>query len=370
MSNEKEVRNIRRGQVFYLSKEKDGRTVSEPYIVLSNNRCNESSAFIHAAPVRQGEADPDRYYHCGFSGTCHKSMFVDVSRTTLISRDKFNDQTYSAAQSFYTVNNTDLLNSIEEALCQQLGITKNYVVYSETQATQTQRNQEPIQVTINMNITGLDTNATPVTVTAEPVITAVQKKEPDVFVEPEQVRKSVEKVYQTPVLEVTSPTQSNDPSSTRVHSKYEGYHRTVLSKSEQIRLIDTILSEAKPFGGKLSSNQIATKLGLSYTTVYRYTRELVKNGGTIKLGRTKRENTKKVKHSALGFAHRRCEHILVKPDYKGISTTTLEKAVELFNNGGAQAVVKCLPNTFPNEHSVRNFIFRNCAKVEVDKADK
>ena len=351
---------IRRGQVFYISK--DAQSGAQPYIVLSNNKCNETSDAVHVAPIRAGLADMNKYYQCPFTGTCNRDMFVDAAKTTLVSKNLLVEANYSAAMSYYTVNNSYLITRIEEALCQQLGITKNYVVYGDTEPTE--KKPEPIQVTINMNITGMD-GASPVTVTAEPVITAVQKKEPDVFIEPEMAQESIDKTLEA--SKIVDIKQVNATRYNRVHSKHAGYHRTVLSKKEQDDLINTIMNESKSFGGKLSTNQIADKLGLSYVTVYRYTKELVKNGGTIKVGRTKKENAKETMHSPLGFAHRRCEHILVKSTYKNISTSTLEKAVDFFNEGGAQLVLEKLPNTFQNEHAVRNFIFRNCAKVEGDK---
>ena len=362
---------IRRGQVFYISK--DAQSGPQPYIVLSNNKCNETSDAVHAAPIRTGPADVNKYYQCPFTGTCNRSMFVDAAKTTLISKERLTEANYSAPMSYYTVNNSYLITRIEEALCQQLGITKNYVVYGDTEPTE--KKQEPIQVTINMNITGMDSTS-PVTVTAEPVITAVQKKEPDVFIEPKMVQESIDKTLEA--SKIVSVTETSNPElavvingrtkrRTAVWVKPNTDHRTIFTREEQRNIIETIMTKSKAFGGYLSGAQIAKELGISPVTVQRYTRELLDNKNQGSKVRRKVQTATPKRVTPPSDANKRHVYMLVKSDYKDIPATTLEKAVSLYNEGGYKAVMENLPNTFKSAHCLRNFLFRNCAKVEGDK---
>lgn len=339
-------REVKRGQVFYLS-------TNEPYIVLSNNQSNETSEFVHAAPIKDGTGDASKYYHCPFSGTCHKSKFVDVSETTLIPKSKFTDRTYSAAQSYYTVNNAELLSLIDEALCQQLGITKNYVVYGEAQTTQSQRNPEPIQVTINMNITGLDTNATPVTITAEPVITAVQKKKPDVFIEPEQVRKSVETVATmtaTMAEEKVVPKTNKGSHGNYVRSMTP--NKTRFGDSERDKIVKTIQEKSKHFNGTMTNVQIAKELGVSLTTVNRYVQKVHSNSG--------------VKYKF--FGRKRSVYAPFRNmSYKGLTFEAMETLTRQYNENGAKWMVDTYPQMFKNISSVYAFLTGYCYKVNDGK---
>ena len=260
---------IRRGQVFYIPKVKNGQSVHEPYIVLSNNRCNESSNAIHVAPIRVGLASMDKYYQCGFTATCNRDMYVDAAGTTLIDKTQFTEDRYSSAMSFYTVNNKLLLESIEEALCVQLGINKNYVVYGQEESTT--KAQEPIQVTINMNITGMDGNTSPVTMTTEPVITATQKKEPDVYIKPEMVRKSVETTQGMSKIVGVSKMYTDDSNGTRRR----------FTDEMKNKIMETILTKAKAFGGESRSEDIAAELGISVPTVNRYIAKAKEEGLSV-----------------------------------------------------------------------------------------
>ena len=338
---------IRRGQVFYIPKVKNGQSVHEPYIVLSNNRCNESSNAIHVAPIRVGLASMDKYYQCGFTATCNRDMYVDAAGTTLIDKTQFTEDRYSSAMSFYTVNNKLLLESIEEALCVQLGINKNYVVYGQEESTT--KAQEPIQVTINMNITGMDGNTSPVTVTTEPMITATQKKEPDVYIKPEVVRKSVETTQGMSKIAGVSKMYTDDSNGTRRR----------FTDEMKNKIMETILAKAKAFGGESRSEDIAAELGISVPTVNRYIAKAKEDNKQNKKPKlTKRQIFKPGRKSRSKF------QLNPGAKFKDLGPDMLRNLVENYNRHGANYLVYYWPKIFPGKQAVYDFLYRNCKKIK------
>ena len=300
---------IKRGQVFYV-------TTSDqyvPYIVLSNNKCNENSSMIHAAPVRQGQPDPEKYYHIPYMSTCNRWKYVDVGLTQLMSKSMFEESKYSAAESYYTVNNKELMEGIADALCVHLGIHRNYVVYNEDPVQEEKK--EPINITINL--AGL------------PGVTAQVTETKEVQINPETVSTSIETVTEM-AKEPAKFTTTEGPSEWTVTNTRTGKTETI--NTESTSAADILLARAKEcekrgrkgkvtgtedrpksgdpnrkrfsdedndiikkfikhnhsvFGGTMSTYTIAKELNISPTTVTRRVAELKKQGNQYFNVRTK-----------------------------------------------------------------------------------
>lgn len=290
---------IKRGQVFYV-------TTSDqhvPYIVLSNNKCNENSSMIHAAPVRQGQPDPEKYYHIPYMSTCNRWKYVDVGLTQLMSKSMFEESKYSAAESYYTVNNKELMEGIADALCVHLGIHRNYVVYNEDPVQEEKK--EPINITINL--AGL------------PSVTAQVAETKEVQINPETVSTSIETVTEMEKEPVKFTTTEGPSEWTVTNTRTKSEAKTFLTRDDESekrgRKGKLTGAEDRPksgdpnrkrfsdedndlikkfikhnhsvFGGTMSTYTIAKELNISPTTVTRRIAELRKQGNQYFNVRTK-----------------------------------------------------------------------------------
>lgn len=313
---------IRRGQVFYV-------TMSDqcvPYIVLSNNKCNVNATMIHAAPVKQGQPDPEKYYNIPYISTCGRCKYVDVGLTQLMSKSMFEESKYSAAESYYTVNNKELMEGIADALCVHLGIHRNYVVYNEDPVQEEKK--EPINITINL--AGL------------PSVTAQVTETKEVQINPETVSSSIETVTEM-AKEPVKFTTIEGPFQWTVSNTITSKTETINTKSTSDT--NTLLTKAKEtekrckkekltgaedrpksgdpnrkrfsdedndiikkfikhnhsvFGGTMSTYTIAKELNISPTTVTRRIAELKNQGNEYFNVRTKQKrkfNGHRTKHT-------------------------------------------------------------------------
>lgn len=291
---------IKRGQVFYV-------TTSDqhvPYIVLSNNKCNENSSMIHAAPVRQGQPDPEKYYHIPYMSTCNRWKYVDVGLTQLMSKSLFEESKYSAAESYYTVNNKELMEGIADALCVHLGIHRNYVVYNEDPVQEEKK--EPINITINLaglpGVTAQVTETKEVQISPETVSTSIEtvtemEKQPVKFTTAEGPFEWTVSNTRTGKTETinTESTSSADTLLARAtqlekrgrKGKVDGKedrpksgdpNRKRFSDEDNDTIKKFIKHNHSVFGGTMSTYTIAKELNISPTTVTRRIAELKKQG--------------------------------------------------------------------------------------------
>lgn len=367
MSNEFK---IRRGQVFYVTTSEQ----SVPYIVLSNNKCNESSSMIHAAPVKQGQPDPEKYYHIPYMSTCNRCKYVDVGLTQLMSKSMFEECKYSAAESYYTVNNKGLLEGIADALCVHLGIHRNYVVYNED-PTQEEK-KEPINITINLaglpGVTAQVTETKEVQISPETVSTSIEtvtemEKEPVKFTTTEGPSEwtvtntrtgktetiNTESTPSADTLPAREEQSENMPKKCASHTiAYStDSRRTRFSKEEKENIKQFTKKNYCVFGGNMSLVEVANSLGVSSVTISRVTSLLKQEGipyqerGTLK-AKAKRTRLKGRSHT-----------VTKDSEYtKGMTTEEIEKLVNDYIAYGSRYIVDNYKQ-FKTAKSVHNFIY-------------
>ena len=237
---------IKRGMVFFLEKPYEtndsfkiscGPDKKRPYIVLSNDKCNETSPNIHVAPIFTAVEDsPEKWYRIPFKSTCGRNSVVDVASMMLVSRDLFTEANYSYAVTQYTISNHNLMQMIAKAIARQFSIEK-YGIPSPEPIIQTQAPmQMPIPtINLNINVNGFKTNPTDVT---------------------------VEATYDTPKVDVVAQTEvSKKEIGQRAGKGSKGFK----SKPEVTEFVKNNLNI---FGGDLTIYQVAEKLGITDNAVY------------------------------------------------------------------------------------------------------
>ena len=237
---------IKRGMVFFLEKPYEtnnslkiscGPDKKRPYIVLSNDKCNETSPNIHVAPIFTATEDsPEKWYRIPFKSTCGRNSVVDIASTMLVSKELFTEADYSYAISQYTINNHNLMQMIAKALARQFAIEKYVSPVSEPIVQPTASMQMPIPtINLNINVNGFKAN-------------------------PEDV--TVEATYGTPKVEVTTQTEV---SKKEIGQRGEKGTKGFRSKPEVTEFVKNNLDI---FGGNLSIYQVAEKLGITDNAVY------------------------------------------------------------------------------------------------------
>lgn len=243
---------IKRGMVFFLEKPYEtndsfkissGPDKKRPYIVLSNDKCNETSPNIHVAPIfTAAEDSPEKWYRIPFKSTCGRNSVVDVASTMLVSRDLFTEASYSYAVTQYTINNHNLMQMIAKAIARQFSIEKYVVPNQEPVIPAQAPMQMPVPtINLNINVNGFKAN-------------------------PEDV--TVEATYDTPKVESMKPKEVTKPEETpkkKIGQCAEKGSKGFKSKPEVTEFVKNNLDI---FGGELSMQQIAEKLGITDKAVY------------------------------------------------------------------------------------------------------
>ena len=148
---------IKKGMVFYLERPADNQPIrcissyapekKRPYMVISNDRCNEHSALIHVAPIFTRDYNPDRYYQVPFKSISDRDCVVDIASIMLVPRELLTISSYSDAITKYTIANTTLIEGIGKAIMRQFDIKEQIpqtVEYTPREQT----------ITLNINING------------------------------------------------------------------------------------------------------------------------------------------------------------------------------------------------------------------------
>ena len=285
--------SIRRGMVFFLEKPyegngnfavSDGPDKKRPYIVLSNDKCNDTSPNIHVAPIFTAtDKSLEKWYRIPFRGTCERLCTVDVASVMLVSRELFTEANYSPAISQYTINNTNLMNNIGRAIMRQFGFEPGQFSNSHWN-TPVEKSMMP---TLNLII-----NVNGVTVPAENI--TVEQKDTTPATEPEPVTTNKEKNYYfAPKPEITEFIHKND-----------------------VR-----------YGGKMTAQEVAKELGVSVSALYYHYRKIEKDSykGFKKNKPAKRVSTVKLPRSEYKKFmedHEKCNTLKMIELYRKYGITT------------------------------------------------
>lgn len=245
--------NIRRGMVFFLEKPYEGTenfevlngpTKKRPYIVLSNDRCNDTSPNIHVAPIFTAtDKSKEKWYRIPFRSTCGRLCTVDIGSVMLVSRELFTEANYSPAISQYTINNTNLMLNIGRALITQFGFEPSQFS-NPTFNTQNEKNTIP---TLNLviNINGVSVPTENITVEQESTPTIKLETKPEI-------------------------TMKNELSQ-ETETKKNYYFKSNPEVTEFIRNNDV------RYGGTMSKQNVADALGISVNALYYHYRKIEKD---------------------------------------------------------------------------------------------
>ena len=235
--------SIRRGMVFFLEKPYegnenfavlDGPSKKRPYIVLSNDKCNDTASNIHVAPIFTAtDKSLEKWYRIPFRSTCERLCTVDIGSVMLVSRELFTEANYSPAISQYTINNTNLMNNIGRALIRQFG-------FEPSQFSNPYCNPNPeksIIPTLNLviNVNGVSVPTENITV--------------------EQVN--------------TVPTTESEPVTTNTDKNY--YFAPKPQMTEFIHKNDV------RYGGTMTAQEVAKELGVSVNALYYHYKKIEKD---------------------------------------------------------------------------------------------
>lgn len=261
---------IKRGMVFYLEKPAESQPVKcissftpekkRPYIVVSNDKCNEYSQLVNIAPIYSREPRQDKWYQVPFKSTCNRDCIVNIGEIMLVPKELLNENSYSAAVTQYTIANSVLLEAIGRAIHRQFDVSEEI---PERVVTPTVSPIPSQGITLNININGM--SATPKVSTDENNInlefTSSPLKEKDP-VKKEDLNTSPKKSKKIEI--VTKTSMEKTPFRKLNLTRY------IATSEEDKKYIAKVVEENYVgFGGTMSYQKIADRLGVSVSTVRR-----------------------------------------------------------------------------------------------------
>ena len=265
---------VKRGMVFFLNKPADHQPVKclasnvpekkRPYIVVSNDKCNEFANLVHVAPVYTRSPSSARIYEVPFKSVSDRDCVVDVASIMLVPKELLNTVSYSSDITHYTIANSVLLDGISRAVMRQFDVKEEIpqIVKPEIKKEEV---EEMTNFTLNINLNGV------------PFPAKVSTNENEVTIDFSSTN------ILTPDLEIKEDKGS----------KFKKLHlerRIPMTEKEKKYIEDIIKDHAKKFGGDLSYQTIANNLNVSLATVSRVAAALKKRS-------TSEEVTNKPKYS-------------------------------------------------------------------------
>ena len=331
---------LKRGMVFFLEQVGDFQPVKcidehtytkkRPYMIVSNNKCNEFSPLIHVVPIVTREGSPERYYQVPFTSVGNRKCIADVSQVMLIPKDLCNSVSYSESITKYTINNKDLISGIDDAIMRQFQIDtistplkkdlENVYTKAVTEEVKIET-PKPIKeetmtipnITLNININGVPVNMTEVSTT--------------------QTGDSCNIDIST----VTTIEDNLKPAKKKKEIKRKTWNRTSKSPYSLEEKKKYIKENYVEFGGTLSQHQIAKYLKCATSNVF-YWVDKLKQNENIKV----KSNTKSTKRHKYDFPKE------VK-----------KKLMEDYDVFGADYVLENYKDCkFPNKKALVNYIYR------------
>ena len=272
---------IKRGMVFYLDEPYKDQPIEidsanmdnypkkkRPYIVVSNDKCNESSNLIHVAPIFSiTNTLIPKWWKIPFKGPCNRDSYVNVSYIMLVSSTILNETSYSQAITQYTIHNKNLFNGIDKAICKQFGVGSdviNTAVY-DTMDKYPVNNQPVVpNITLNISVNGIPVDCSNVTVSTQ---NELEPKD-----SAEIIRNKKESEYNISKVETDSVQKPKKYTAKKFNLKAGDK----FTKEEKNFIEEYILSNGKKFKGRKTGIQLAKSLGISYSTVCRVIKKLSK----------------------------------------------------------------------------------------------
>lgn len=306
---------IKRGMVFFLDVTKIQQnpcaslpTKNRPYVVLSNDLCNQSSTMIHVAPIftKSYEDSSKKWYLIPFKESDDRESAINISSIMLIPKMYCTSTNYSKSLTSLVRFNKNLFELIDSAICRQFAVNTD-VIRPEVRETIQQYPvyNQPIPVIQNVptvpnitlpNITlNISVNGVPVSTDAVSVESTVADMN-DTISDSESIDNSTKGPEQQIVLGVekqeentasTKP-EKKDYSDIKVN-KFKRHGRSFSTK--QINTLKKfIIDNHRDFNGDMTYYRIGKIFGISLTAVQKYAEEAKADFG-------KSDSGKNVKHT-------------------------------------------------------------------------
>ena len=306
---------IKRGMVFFLDVTKIQQnpcaslpTKNRPYVVLSNDLCNQSSTMIHVAPIftKSYEDSSKKWYLIPFKESDDRESAINISSIMLIPKMYCTSTNYSKSLTSLVRFNKNLFDLIDSAICRQFAVNtdvirpevketiQKYPVYNQPipviQNIPTVPNITLPNITLNISVNGV-----PVSTDAVSVESTVADMN-DTISDAESIDNSTKEPEQQIVLgvekqeenTVSTKPEKKDYSDIKVN-KFKRHGRSFSTKQINI-LKKFIIDNHRDFNGDMTYYRIGKIFGISLTAVQKYAEE-------AKADFCKSDNEKNVKHT-------------------------------------------------------------------------
>lgn len=258
---------VKRGMVFYLDEPVKTQPIKNdhvtmprklrPYIVISNDGCNEFSSNIHVAPIFT-RTPSDKPYHVTFSSSDGRESCIDVGQIMLIQKALCNVSNYSEA---ITRSAKAALSQLQDAI--RIQFSCEYERQVNDEKTDSDENKEappisnipvtqypPINLVINLSGIPVSGNSISVSSTANVETTITDETETETDTETNSDSKEAE---------------------LKVFSEHKKGRLTLKRRSE---LKEEIIKMYRMFNGNMTVKEISAKLGIADATVSRLINEI------------------------------------------------------------------------------------------------
>lgn len=247
---------IKRGMVFFIDMTKIQPTSAtglvptkvRPYVVLSNDLCNQSSPTIHVAPIytKAYKDTAKKWYLIPFKETDNRESAVDIASIMLIPKAYCKSTNYNQTLTNLVRYNKNLFEMIDAAICKQFAVD---TIQTRPEVEKTMQ-EHPVynapipvpNITLNISVNGIPVSKEAISVNAE-------------------VGNSV--------------TNGNIGENQKVITEPD-FEKVILKKGPSIsnrekkeKIIQFVKENYKDFGGEYTVSQLVKATGVSVSTVYR-----------------------------------------------------------------------------------------------------
>ena len=285
--------SVKQGMVFYLEDpalqqplpcvSSYTKLKKRPFVVVSNDKCNDSSQLVHVAPCTTKPPVSEKWYYVPFKRYGGSMDWVDVGQIMLIPKKQLTIANYSEAISKYTVNNKDFLTRLEMCCAKQMGceLKDNYLYKNEEEE---QMSTESVKTTpqtnITVNVNGLESLMSVI----QSYIDVKINEKLSALTEGVEKKDTVQVDEKpAPCKEVETPTsceKAETPESvviTQPPAKVETWSRRF--EIEKVKELEERIKQlSKYFNGTLSNTLVAMACDVSLSTIGRYIKRIKKNG--------------------------------------------------------------------------------------------
>lgn len=295
---------IKRGMVFFIDMTKIQPTSAtglvptkvRPYVVLSNDLCNQSSPTIHVAPIytKAYKDTAKKWYLIPFKETDNRESAVDIASIMLVPKAYCKSTNYNMTLTNLVRYNKNLFEMIDAAICKQFAVS---VIQTRPEVEKTMQ-EHPVynapipvvpNITLNISVNGVPVS--PDSVSIESSVSDTDKSANDTKII-ESVS-NADKDYDSKIIlgdteNKTDKVEASDYSNIKV-SKFKRHGRS-FSKKQINTLKKFIIDNHRDFNGDMTYYRIGKIFGISLTAVQKYAEEAKADFG-------KSDNGKNVKHT-------------------------------------------------------------------------